>query len=68
VAEQRLSLIFNGEKFFSRRGLLDLLEAKQESEPLYPPLHYRSDTSNSPFRTRAALTRATIHLSMARHE
>lgn len=39
-----LSLSFNGEKFFSRRGLLDLLEAKQESEPLYPPLHYRSDT------------------------
>jgi topoisomerase-4 subunit B len=37
-----LSLSFNGEKFYSRRGLLDLLEAKQDSEPLYPPLHYRS--------------------------
>lgn len=37
-----ISITLNGEKFFSRRGLLDLLESKQESEPLYEALHYRS--------------------------
>ena len=37
-----ISIVMNGEKFFSRRGLLDLLESKQESEPLYEALHYRS--------------------------
>lgn len=37
-----ISITLNGEKFYSRRGLLDLLESKQESEPLYEALHYRS--------------------------
>ncbi len=38
-----LSISLNGEKFFSRKGLLDLLADKQESEFLYEPIHYRSD-------------------------
>ncbi|MGN0866244.1 MAG: toprim domain-containing protein [Oligosphaeraceae bacterium] len=37
-----LTLEFNGKKFYSRRGLLDLLENKMESDPLYAPIHYRS--------------------------
>ncbi len=42
-----LKLIYNGETFQSRRGLMDLvLEDMQtdNSEPIYPPLHYASKT------------------------
>ena len=42
-----LKLIYNGETFQSRRGLMDLvLEDMQAdgSEPIYPPLHYASKT------------------------
>ena len=42
-----LKLIFNGQTFQSRRGLMDLvLEDMQadNSEPIYPPLHYASKT------------------------
>lgn len=42
-----LKLIFNGQTFQSRRGLMDLvLEDMQadQSEPIYPPLHYASKT------------------------
>jgi DNA gyrase subunit B/topoisomerase-4 subunit B len=42
-----LKLIYNGQTFQSRRGLMDLvLEDLQEdnSEPIYPPLHYASKT------------------------
>jgi DNA gyrase subunit B/topoisomerase-4 subunit B len=42
-----LKLIFNGETYVSRNGLLDLvLEDLREdnAEPLYPPLHYTSKT------------------------
>ncbi len=42
-----LKLIFNGQTFQSRRGLMDLvLEdlAKDNAEPIYPPLHYTSKT------------------------
>ncbi len=38
-----LSLSLNNEKFYSRRGLQDLLEAKMEGEPLYSPFYYRSE-------------------------
>jgi DNA gyrase subunit B/topoisomerase-4 subunit B len=42
-----LKLIFNGETFQSRRGLMDLVleDLKADnSEPIYPPLHYTSKT------------------------
>jgi topoisomerase IV subunit B len=42
-----LKLIYNGQTFQSRRGLMDLvLEDMQtdQSEPIYPPLHYASKT------------------------
>ncbi|NLF93708.1 MAG: type IIA DNA topoisomerase subunit B, partial [Oligosphaeraceae bacterium] len=38
-----LSIICNGERYFSRRGLLDLLEAKIESDPIYEIIHYKSE-------------------------
>ncbi len=42
-----LKLIYNGQTFQSKRGLMDLvledLQADQ-SEPIYPPLHYASKT------------------------
>jgi topoisomerase IV subunit B len=34
-----LTLIFNGKKFKSKNGLLDLLEEEVEAEMLYPPIH-----------------------------
>ncbi len=34
-----LTLNFNGKKFRSKDGLLDLLRAEMENEPLYPPIH-----------------------------
>lgn len=37
-----LSLEFNGEKFFSRRGLRDLVESKLEN-PLYEIVHFRTE-------------------------
>ncbi len=39
-----LSIECNGEKYYSRRGLLDLLEDKLESEALYEIIHYRAAT------------------------
>ncbi len=44
-----LSLELNGQKFFSRRGLLDLLESKMESEPLYEFIHYRTENLDFAF-------------------
>ena len=38
-----LSIICNGERYYSRRGLLDLLEAKVESDPIYEIIHYKSE-------------------------
>ena len=40
-----LALVFNGTRFSSRRGLLDLLDNKlgDDDSTLYPPLHYRSN-------------------------
>ena len=34
-----LSIWFNGTRFFSKNGLLDLLAEKLDSEPLYPIIH-----------------------------
>src|ERR1043166_5032336 len=42
-----LKLIYNGETFVSRRGLMDLVMEDLQadgSEPIYPPLHYTSKT------------------------
>jgi len=42
-----LKLIFNGQTFQSRHGLLDLVMEdlqSDNSEPIYPPLHYTSKT------------------------
>jgi topoisomerase-4 subunit B len=36
-----LTLIFNGKRFKSKHGLLDLLAEEMESEPLYGPVHLR---------------------------
>src|SRR5258708_4344260 len=43
----RLKLVFNGNTFQSRHGLLDLVMADLQAdnaEPIYPPLHYTSKT------------------------
>lgn len=37
-----LSLYFNGERFYSRNGLLDLLNEKIDEEKLYPVVHHKS--------------------------
>jgi topoisomerase-4 subunit B len=37
-----LSIIFNGKKFLSKNGLLDLLNENITSEPLYPIIHLKS--------------------------
>ncbi|MFO7880657.1 MAG: DNA topoisomerase IV subunit B [Bacteroidota bacterium] len=34
-----LTIEFNGDKFYSRNGLLDLLENKMNQQPLYPIIH-----------------------------
>lgn len=38
-----LSIYFNGEKFVSENGLLDLLEDNMESDPLYPIIHLEGE-------------------------
>lgn len=38
-----LSIVFNGKKFNSKNGLLDLLGEKLTSEPLYPIAHFKGD-------------------------
>ncbi|GGG51522.1 DNA topoisomerase IV subunit B [Epilithonimonas arachidiradicis] len=38
-----LTIIFNGEKFYSENGLRDLLEEELESEILYPIIHLKDD-------------------------
>lgn len=44
-----LSIECNGEKFYSRRGLLDLLESKLESDPLYEMIHCKTDMAEFAF-------------------
>ena len=38
-----LRLVFNGQEFRSTNGLLDLLNESIDEEPLYPPIHLKSD-------------------------
>lgn len=38
-----LTLVFNGQKFVSRNGLLDLLQERNSEEPLYPIVHLKGD-------------------------
>lgn len=38
-----LKLMFNGKKYYSRNGLLDLLKENITSAPLYPIIHLRGD-------------------------
>lgn len=38
-----LTITLNGEKFISKRGLLDLLENSLTKEPLYPPIHIEGE-------------------------
>lgn len=36
-----LTVIFNGEKYYSKNGLLDLLRENLTNDPLYPPIHLK---------------------------
>lgn len=38
-----LTMVFNGQKFVSRNGLLDLLQERSTSDPLYPIVHLKGD-------------------------
>ncbi len=38
-----LTIIFNGEKYYSERGLYDLLEKNMSDEPLYPIIHIEEE-------------------------
>ncbi|MCB0770623.1 MAG: type IIA DNA topoisomerase subunit B, partial [Flavobacteriales bacterium] len=38
-----LAIYFNGQKYQSKNGLLDLLETKMDGEPLYPIIHLKGD-------------------------
>jgi len=38
-----LTILYNGEKFYSEKGLYDLLDQNTEAEMLYPIIHLRGD-------------------------
>ncbi|MCD8167048.1 MAG: type IIA DNA topoisomerase subunit B [Bacteroides sp.] len=38
-----LTILFNGKKFYSRNGLVDLLNENMTTEPLYPIIHLKGD-------------------------
>ncbi|NDW10575.1 DNA topoisomerase IV subunit B [Dysgonomonas sp. 520] len=38
-----LSIIYNGKKFYSKNGLVDLLNENMTSEPLYPIIHFKDE-------------------------
>lgn len=38
-----LSIIFNGKKFYSRNGLVDLLNENMTTDPLYPIIHLKGE-------------------------
>jgi len=38
-----LTIIYNGKKFFSRNGLVDLLNENMTTDPLYPIIHLKGD-------------------------
>lgn len=38
-----MAIVFNGRRFYSKNGLVDLLNEKMTSEPLYPVIHLKGD-------------------------
>ncbi len=38
-----LTILFNGRRFYSKNGLVDLLNEKMTAEPLYPVIHLKGD-------------------------
>ena len=38
-----LTILYNGKKFYSRRGLVDLLNENMTTEPLYPIIHLKGE-------------------------
>lgn len=38
-----LTLVYNGKRYLSKRGLADLLEENMSGEPLYPIIHFKDD-------------------------
>jgi topoisomerase-4 subunit B len=38
-----LTIVFNGERYHSRNGLLDLLHETMDSDPIYPVIHLRGE-------------------------
>lgn len=40
----KLEIVFNGEKFYSKKGLFDLLEKEVGDEKIYPQIYYKSET------------------------
>lgn len=38
-----LSIYFNGQRFYSKNGLLDMLNANMSAEPLYPIIHLKGE-------------------------
>jgi topoisomerase-4 subunit B len=38
-----LTIVYNGEKYHSRNGLLDLLNENIDSDPIYPVIHLKGD-------------------------
>ncbi len=38
-----LTIVYNGQKYYSRNGLLDLLKDDLTSDPLYPVIHFKGD-------------------------
>ncbi len=38
-----LAMVFNGKRYASRNGLIDLLSTNMTSEPLYAPIHLKGD-------------------------
>src|SRR5699024_9050524 len=38
-----LTIVFNGEKYYSERGLYDLLEKNMTEDPLYPIIHLEGE-------------------------
>ncbi len=38
-----LTIFYNGKRYLSKRGLVDLLEENMSGEPLYTPIHFKGD-------------------------
>ncbi|MDA3880149.1 MAG: DNA topoisomerase IV subunit B [Prolixibacteraceae bacterium] len=38
-----LTILFNGERYYSRNGLLDLLHETMDSDPIYPVIHLKGE-------------------------